>query len=585
MDSEDSVKAALPGAIAFLAASCGAFGQQTWNQVVKVPVDRGFYASAFDPLRGQLVLFGGTTAAGGVALGDTWVWDGASWTLKTPVNSPSARWGAAMAYDSVHAQIVLFGGISGPAGSNNSTSVALSDTWVWDGVNWIQQSPATSPPARYLHTLGYDSHDGRAVLFGGTASSNSTIFHGNTVAMNDTWLWDGSNWSQSSPAASPTARSQSAVAYDSVRQRLILFGGANGGSASSTLADTWAWDGSNWTHLFPSASPPARSGHALTFDPVAQQVVLFGGDPSSAANHVLLGGAPSGGEDSDTWTWNGANWSQQSPAVKPVGRAAMVANYDTARQEAVFFGGIGNGLNPFNSDTWIWNGTNWASPPQTVHPTARFGAAVVYDPLHQEVLVAGGYPGADTWTWDGAAWTQQSPVTSLLGSRQYQGVWDAARQQVFAFSNEGESFVWDGTNWTEKNVANAPYLYGDALGYDALHQRVVAFGIGESGNSETWLWDGATWTQVSPVNSPSTRTGPAMVYDTGHQDIVLFGGYDQNSSTAQSDTWLWDGTNWTEVSPANIHRRDRMPRWTTIPPLPESCCLAAASPALRRRAS
>jgi len=53
---------------------------------------------AYDSTRGQVVLFGGLDANSKV-LGDTWTWDGTTWTQKSPDTSPPARAGAAMAYD------------------------------------------------------------------------------------------------------------------------------------------------------------------------------------------------------------------------------------------------------------------------------------------------------------------------------------------------------------------------------------------------------------------------------------------------------------------------------------------------------
>ncbi|MCA2978775.1 MAG: hypothetical protein INH37_10850, partial [Myxococcaceae bacterium] len=54
-------------------------------------------------------------------------------------------------------KVVLCGGFG--------TSGRLSDTWEWDGATWTQRSPSTSPPARSGHamaTLGT-----KVVLFGG----------------------------------------------------------------------------------------------------------------------------------------------------------------------------------------------------------------------------------------------------------------------------------------------------------------------------------------------------------------------------------------------------------------------------------
>jgi hypothetical protein len=56
----------------------------------------------------------------------------ADWTQKLPAKSPSGRHGHAMAYDSAHGQVVLFGGL----GADNTV---LSDTWTWDGSNWTQK--------------------------------------------------------------------------------------------------------------------------------------------------------------------------------------------------------------------------------------------------------------------------------------------------------------------------------------------------------------------------------------------------------------------------------------------------------------
>jgi uncharacterized protein (TIGR03437 family) len=76
---------------------------------------------AYDSARGQVVLFGGQLILS--PLNDTWVWDGSNWTEESPQTSPSPRFGIAMAYDSVHDETVLFGG--------TTLSEDFSDTWTW----------------------------------------------------------------------------------------------------------------------------------------------------------------------------------------------------------------------------------------------------------------------------------------------------------------------------------------------------------------------------------------------------------------------------------------------------------------------
>src|ERR1019366_6529671 len=180
-----------------------------------------------------VVLFGGASANSNL-LNDTWVWDGSNWTQKSPQTIPPARYGLAMAYDSTHGQVVLFGGANPPSGTSlraagGTYPETLGDTWVWDGSNWTQKSPQTSPPARAAHGMAYDSAHRQVVLFAGEANGNF---------LGDTWVWDGSNWTQEAPQTSPTARTGTAMAYDSVHDQTVLFGGFVGMTA---LGETWTW--------------------------------------------------------------------------------------------------------------------------------------------------------------------------------------------------------------------------------------------------------------------------------------------------------------------------------------------------------
>lgn len=78
---------------------------------------------------------------------------------------------------------------------------------------------------------------------------------------NDTWEWDGENWTQYEDIG-PVTRSWHGIAYDNKRQRTVLFGGSAG---NLNLNDTWEWDGENWTQVADSG-PAARGGHAMAYD-------------------------------------------------------------------------------------------------------------------------------------------------------------------------------------------------------------------------------------------------------------------------------------------------------------------------------
>lgn len=94
-----------------------------------------------------------------------------AWQQQSPATSPSARDGAAMAYDAAHGQVVMFGG-------DDSSGNPLKETWTYDGVTWTHQFPATSPSARRDASMTYDAAHNQVVLFGGTDGTSLSPTHG-----------------------------------------------------------------------------------------------------------------------------------------------------------------------------------------------------------------------------------------------------------------------------------------------------------------------------------------------------------------------------------------------------------------------
>jgi hypothetical protein len=164
-----------------------------------------------------------------------------------------------MAYDDARREVVLFGGFF-----FNGSVVEFGDTWLWDGATWRAASSPLSPRARSHHAMAYDPLRNRVVLFGGIGP----------VPRSDTWEWDGTTWTPLAPATSPPERYNHAMTFDEERARIVLSGGRN---FASVLADTWEWDGAAWQR---TADGLARAGHAAAWDPVRREVRVFGGRPS-----------------------------------------------------------------------------------------------------------------------------------------------------------------------------------------------------------------------------------------------------------------------------------------------------------------
>lgn len=205
----------------------------------------------------KLVLYGGTSF-----LNQTWLWDGTNWTQATPRTSPPARAFAAMAADKNH-DVVLFGGAT-----NYTLTKLLNDTWLWDGQTWRKWASATgiAPSGRIGASMTIDKN-GNLVLFGGGVN----FFSG--TCFNDTWLWTGRGWKRASPTTSPPARNFATMATDQ-NGNVILFGGQS--CSTALLDDTWLWNGTTWTQLSPATSPPARQFASSATDKNGN-IALYGG--------------------------------------------------------------------------------------------------------------------------------------------------------------------------------------------------------------------------------------------------------------------------------------------------------------------
>ena len=492
---------------------------------------------AFDTLRGETVLFGGGDPLG--MLNDTWVWNGTSWTKRVPATSPSPRASCAMTYDTARGEIVLFGG-SASTGFQN-------DTWVWNGVTWTQRFPTIAPPVRVGHMLAFDATRGEVVLFGGGGAG--------ALYLNDTWTWNGAHWTQRSPATSPAVRHDAGMAFDSARQRTVLFGG---GGVAGALNDTWTWDGTNWTQQSPLTSPAARLSHALAFDPVRNEIVLFSGTAGSAN---FLG---------DTWVWNGTTWAQRAVVLPPPPRSAHAMVYDRARSQVVLFGGTTPSMFDGTNETWTWNGAAWSQRAPATSPPVRFGHALTFDSARGEVLLYGGYNRTsnllgDTWVWNGTTWIARTPALAPSSRFYHRLAFDAVRRQALLFGGydslgaNGETWTWDGGTWSRRAPAHAPPArFQHGLAFDAARGNVVLFGGSDSLSmgipsryDDTWTWDGADWLEHTLAARPIPRAEMAFAYDTTRAQVLSFGGQNNNGAPNSSldDTWAWDGSIWMQRAP------------------------------------
>jgi hypothetical protein len=141
----------------------------------------------------------------------------------------------------------------------------------------------------------------------------------------NTWEWDGGSWVQVDDMGPLGSQ---ALIYDTLRRRVISF------ATKNKVGETWEWDGVSWTQL--ADTGPGSRATAMAYDSVRDRVVLFGGSPVGPVD----GTSTATGFFADTWEWDGEDWTQQEDQG-PAGRLGHAMVYDSARKQTLMFGASG----------------------------------------------------------------------------------------------------------------------------------------------------------------------------------------------------------------------------------------------------
>jgi hypothetical protein len=488
------------------------------------PGARSSAVAVFDPGAGNVVMYGGSPAGGpGGPWSETWLWNGRSWTQHVGT-SPSARSGAAVAFDIGAGAVVLFGGSQG--GGNG-----LADTWLFRESEWRLVADS-GPSARGGAAMCYDTVRQEIILFGGSGASGYS---------SETWSWDGATW-RLLASAGPLPRTGAKIAFDEHRGVAVLFGGSG---AAGTFAGTWEWDGAAWT-LRAEAGPGPRGGSTVYYDPVRQRVMLSAGRISTPNGPRCFG---------DLWSWDGTAWRLESDGGPA--RYGHAAAFDTARNELVMTGGT-TCTADVPADTWTHRPNGWARVADGEMPR---GKSVVFHPrLNASVFVGG--TGGDTygtvpgvWTWNGehanfypsafAADPGNEPMVVLPVT------YDSARDRVLAYTSTeygGRMWEWQGGVWTLRELSPVPLEASTPIVYDSRRNVTVLFGgdlRASLKSSNTWEYDGTRWRLRTPAGpTPTGRANHMLAFDSDRGVMVMFGGERDGAPGLLGDTWEYNGVAW-----------------------------------------
>jgi hypothetical protein len=397
-----------------------------------------------------------------------------------------------------------------------------------------QQWKEVRPFYRSKHAMAYDSARRQVVMFGGWYHTQATAFLVDAV----TWLWDGEKWTGVKPALSPPPMIEHKMAYDAARRQVVLFGPPT----LQSPCETWIWDGYGWSRKLLSKAPPVRYGFDLAYDEARKQVVLFGGTGDAVVY-------------AHTWVWDGSNWTQLSPAQSPPALTGHAMAYDSARGEVILFGGEAYYERTISSDTWAWNGTTWRKLNPAQRPPFNEYHRMVYDSDQARIVLFGGYdtskfyPRGDTWVWNGTNWTKVNPSKSPGPRWDHAMAYDAARRQTLLFDGcyeDNDTWVFSGNEWSEKELG-PPGSHTHAMFYDPLNEQTVFFGgMSPTGaQDQTWAWKENKWSRLTWAQTPPAGYGRAFAFDEVNRRVVLFVMDDRSTQ----NTWTWDGKQWTLQHP------------------------------------
>lgn len=116
------------------------------------------------------------------------------------------------------------------------------------------------------------------------------------------------------------------------------------------------------------------------------------------------------------------------------------------------------------------------------------------------------------------------------------------------------AFVLRGATATPSAFPGTTNRFDQGLAYETRANASIDFGGYYHGQTtdqylaDTWSWNGTAWTKLTPSSSPSAR-GRANMATLRTGGVLLFGGQ-TSTGAALADTWLWNGTTW-QLQPAS----------------------------------
>jgi hypothetical protein len=306
---------------------------------------------------------------------------------------------------------------AGDGGGDTSPDAADSGNPECDG------RPTTSPEPRGEVKGVYDADKDRLLVFGGNILA-PVMCSPQYDQVAELWAFelDCNNWRQIEAAGGPSGRSRISTAVDTMRNRMLVFGGMEGDpfAGSTRYDEVWAFDmtADTWEQITTTGTGPTPKGYAIAFyDEAGDRLIVHGGDP----------GGFTGIDEMHALDLATNTWSEITPAMTPGAR--LYHGVTIRNDEAIIFGGAGGfGAESYLNDIWAFDMTtdSWrlvrGGGPDA--PITRFGAEVFYDAAGDRLIVFGGHDSTDlgnsndvhAYDFGADTWSEVRPGDTLNGA-------------------------------------------------------------------------------------------------------------------------------------------------------------------------
>jgi hypothetical protein len=481
------------------------FSDGVWTRLNPASVPPGTFAGTFadDPTAGYGVLLLGVETPYAPASEQTWAFAQDDWTLAGSNSSLPPGGGETMVYDPASQEVVLVPN-QGTGFASGSTS-----TWVYRESGWSELSTTIADGT----LLVYDVADGYLLGF-------ETSFGGTS-----TWEFSNNTWTELHPSNSPTPGESGGITYDAHDGYVLFYDYTKGGGNPST----WKWSGGDWTNLNLTTQP--NLGHNLaintmTYDAADGYVLLVqeSNFTCGPAGYCLL-----------TWAFSDGVWTDltgESAQTPPLLSYTSIS-YDPMSQEVILFGGDNfTSGNLAVNETWAFRAGQWINLSPASSPPARYDAALTYDPKTGQVLAYGGdgtvpngdggstyYPLADMWAFSNDTWTELIPFLSATLPRTDIGV---PTILTLLASTAGGSPSYQYTGLPQGCMsANAAIITCDPAAAGTYHvTAALAYAAGGQWNPTTTL----TVANLPSVTEFTATRNPALPNSTTTLSAVVAGG-------------------------------------------------------------